>query len=89
MKNKELLKNNNIHFVGIGGIGMSGVARILLDLDYNVSGSDVEASSITRKLEESGGRIFLGHKAANVSKDTEVLVYSSSITNAKRLTAMQ
>ena len=79
MKNKELLKKKNIHFVGIGGIGMSGIARILLDMDYNISGSDVEPSSITRKLEEVGGRIYRGHSAANISADTEVLVYSSSI----------
>ena len=79
-KDKELLKKKNMHFVGIGGIGMSGIARILLDMDYNVSGSDLESSNITRKLEEAGGRIFRGHRAANIANDTEVLVYSSSIS---------
>ena len=74
MKNRSLLNKKNLHFVGIGGIGMSGIARILLDLDYNVSGSDLAPNGITRKLEESGGRIYRSHSAANISADTEVLV---------------
>ncbi len=80
MKDKTLLKKKNIHFVGIGGIGMSGIARILLDMKYDISGSDLESSGITRKLEDAGGRIYRGHSASNVSRQTEMLVYSSSIS---------
>ena len=58
---------------------MSGIARVLLEMDYNISGSDVEPNGITKKLEEMGGRIYRGHKASNVQRDTELLVYSSSI----------
>ena len=50
----NFLRVKRLHFVGIGGIGMSGIARILLDMDYNISGSDVAPNGITRKLEEAG-----------------------------------
>ena len=82
MKKKSmLLKKKNIHFVGVGGIGMSGIARILLEMGYNVSGSDVEGSGITRKLEELGGKICHGHRASNLPRNAELLVYSSSISS--------
>ncbi|MDD3905887.1 MAG: UDP-N-acetylmuramate--L-alanine ligase [Candidatus Omnitrophica bacterium] len=81
MKNKALLKNKNIHFAGIGGIGMSGIALVLLEMGYNVSGSDVEPSAITDKLKTMGAGIFGGHAASNIKSDTQVLVYSSSISD--------
>lgn len=59
---------------------MSGIARVLLDMKYNVSGSDLESSGITRKLADAGGRIYRAHNASNISSDTEMLVYSSSIS---------
>ena len=74
-----VLDKKNIHFVGIGGIGMSGIARVLLEMGYKVSGSDTELSDITKRLESMGGRVFKGHSPSNISKDVEVLVYSSSI----------
>ena len=55
------LKKYHIHFVGIGGIGMSGIAELLLNLGYKVSGSDISSSDITRRLERLGGIIFEGH----------------------------
>ena len=67
-----------IHFVGIGGIGMSGIAEVLLNLDYAVSGSDLKASEVTRRLEALGGRIEVGHAAANVG-DADVVVISSAV----------
>jgi len=57
------LKKYHIHFVGIGGIGMSGIAELLLNLGYKVSGSDTSSSDITRRLESLGGIIFQGHSA--------------------------
>jgi UDP-N-acetylmuramate--alanine ligase len=68
----------NIHFVGIGGIGMSGIAEVLLNLGYAVSGSDLKESDITRRLAGLGGRIAKGHAAANVA-GTDVVVISSAV----------
>lgn len=71
-------KNYHIHFVGIGGIGMSGIAELLLNLGYTVSGSDLKLSDITRRLEEKGGTIFQGHKKDQVT-GANVVVTSSAI----------
>ena len=60
-------KKYHIHFVGIGGIGMSGIAELLLNLGYRVSGSDLKTSDITRRLEKLGGIIFEGHAENNPS----------------------
>ncbi|UWR50050.1 UDP-N-acetylmuramate--L-alanine ligase [Phaeobacter inhibens] len=67
-----------IHFVGIGGIGMSGIAEVLLNLGYVVQGSDLKASKITNRLEELGARIFVGQAAENL-EDAAVVVISSAI----------
>ena len=72
------LKKYHIHFVGIGGIGMSGIAELLLNLGYKVSGSDVKRSDITDRLETLGGTIFKGHAAENI-KEADVVVVSSAI----------
>jgi UDP-N-acetylmuramate--alanine ligase len=72
------LKKYHIHFVGIGGIGMSGIAELLLNLGYRVSGSDVKTSDITDRLKGLGGVIFKGHAAHNI-KDADVVVVSSAI----------
>jgi UDP-N-acetylmuramate--alanine ligase len=64
--------------VGIGGIGMSGIAELLLNLGYRISGSDVRASDITRRLESLGARIFIGHDPAHV-EGADVVVLSSAI----------
>jgi UDP-N-acetylmuramate--alanine ligase len=71
-------KIQKLHFVGIGGIGMSGIAELLLNLGYQVSGSDLRQSPVTDRLAELGGRIFLGHEAANV-EGTDVVVISSAV----------
>jgi len=55
-----------IHFVGIGGIGMSGIAEVLRNLGYEVTGSDVRESDNTRRLREMGIRIYIGHRPENV-----------------------
>ncbi|WP_424976995.1 UDP-N-acetylmuramate--L-alanine ligase [Leisingera sp. S232] len=67
-----------IHFVGIGGIGMSGIAEVLLNLGYVVQGSDLKSSKITQRLEELGARIFVGQKAENL-EEAAVVVISSAI----------
>ena len=67
-----------IHFTGIGGIGMSGIAEVLLNLGYSVQGSDLKRSKITDRLESLGARIFEGQSAENLN-DAEVVVISSAI----------
>ncbi|MEM7717914.1 MAG: UDP-N-acetylmuramate--L-alanine ligase [Pseudomonadota bacterium] len=67
-----------IHFVGIGGIGMSGIAEVLLEVGYTVQGSDLKRSKITDRLEEKGARIFEGQRAENL-EGAEVIVISSAI----------
>jgi UDP-N-acetylmuramate--alanine ligase len=71
-------KIQRIHFVGIGGIGMSGIAEILLNLGYKISGSDLKRSSVTDRLKSLGAVIYEGHRAENVS-GSEVIVTSSAI----------
>jgi UDP-N-acetylmuramate--alanine ligase len=71
-------KNQHIHFVGIGGIGMSGLAELLLYLGYTVSGSDLRSSEITRRLALLGGTIYEGHQADRVT-GADVVVLSSAI----------
>jgi UDP-N-acetylmuramate--alanine ligase len=67
-----------IHFVGIGGIGMSGIAEVLLNLGYVVQGSDLKSTKITQRLEKLGATIFEGQRAENLD-DAEVVVVSSAI----------
>lgn len=69
----------HIHFVGIGGIGMSGIAEVLLALDYRVSGSDLVRTELTERLEQLGARVSYGHDPANVSPDVDAVVISSAV----------
>jgi UDP-N-acetylmuramate--alanine ligase len=71
-------KIQRIHFVGIGGIGMSGIAEVLLTLGYKVSGSDLKGTSVTDRLAEKGAIIFIGHQAENIT-GAEVVVASSAV----------
>nr|WP_194941156.1 MULTISPECIES: UDP-N-acetylmuramate--L-alanine ligase [Myxococcaceae] len=68
----------HVHFVGIGGIGMSGIAEVLLNLGYKVSGSDLKESDITRRLAKLGADVRLGHKAENLVQ-ADVVVISSAV----------
>jgi UDP-N-acetylmuramate--alanine ligase len=72
-------KIQHIHLVGIGGAGMSGIAEVLLTLGYKVTGSDLQESDTTRRLEELGGRIFIGHHESNVGQ-AQVVVISSAVS---------
>ncbi len=71
-------RTRRIHFVGVGGIGMSGIAELLANLGYEVSGSDAKASDLTARLEQLGVRIAKGHDAAHV-RQADVVVTSSAI----------
>jgi len=72
-------KKVKVHFVGIGGIGMSGIAELLLNLGYRVSGSDLKESDITKRLVSLGGSVVAGHRAENVAADVDVVVTSSAV----------
>ena len=72
-------KIQRVHFVGIGGIGMSGIAEVLLNLGYKISGSDLKRSSVTDRLSSMGATIFEGHATENVT-GADVVVTSSAIT---------
>ena len=75
-----MFKNiKKVHFVGIGGIGMSGIAEILLNQGFEISGSDKSFSEVTNRLQELGIQVYEGHSAENL-KDADVLVYSSAVT---------
>lgn len=74
----QLSDYRNIHCIGIGGVGLSAIAEILLSRGYNVSGSDMKQSEITDSLEKHGARIYIGHRAENV-EDADLIVYSAAI----------
>src|ERR1700730_18484117 len=71
-------RQQHLHFTGIGGIGMSGIAEVLLNLGYHISGSDLKLSPITERLSEMGARIFEGHDASNIA-GARALVVSSAV----------
>ncbi|HHX73653.1 MAG TPA: UDP-N-acetylmuramate--L-alanine ligase [Firmicutes bacterium] len=68
----------HLHFIGIGGYGMSALAQVLLDLGYRVSGSDIKQSPITEKLKKQGATVYTGHDAAHIA-GAELVVYSTAI----------
>ncbi|MGH8313212.1 MAG: UDP-N-acetylmuramate--L-alanine ligase, partial [Gammaproteobacteria bacterium] len=85
----ELMRRiRRIHFVGIGGAGMGGIAEVLINLGYRVSGSDLRENAITRRLAGLGAQVVLGHRVENVS-DADVVVISSAVTeeNVEVMTA--
>ncbi len=71
-------KIQHIHFVGIGGAGMSGIAEVLLTLGYHVSGSDLHESESVRRIQALGGTVFIGHAASNIG-NAQVVVISSAV----------
>lgn len=76
----ELMKKvKNVHFIGIGGSGMCPLAEILLSLGYNVSGSDNNDTETFRRIEREGAKVYLGQVKENISKDTEVVIYTNAI----------
>ena len=75
----NLNKFNKIHFIGIGGIGVSAIAKIFLHFNKEVSGSDVYESQITKDLEKKGIKIFYEHKDSNLADDADLLIYSPAV----------
>ena len=87
---RRMRRIRRIHFVGIGGAGMCGIAEVLLNLGYEVSGSDLKASAVTERLESFGAQIFIGHRAENTDQ-ADVLVVSSAVntSNPEVATALE
>ena len=81
MSSLDQLRGKHIHFVGIGGAGMSGIARIMLSAGLQVSGSDAKESAITQALSVMGAKIFVGHDAAHLS-GVDTVIYSGAISFA-------
>ena len=78
------------YLAGIGGIGVSAVAHLLMDKGWNISGADVRETQETRALSKRGAKIYLGHSAANVKDDpVDVLVYSSAVSKKSRISLRQ
>jgi UDP-N-acetylmuramate--alanine ligase len=77
----EMRRVKRIHFVGIGGAGMCGIAEVLLNLGYVISGSDLKASPSTARLQQLGARVAFGHRGENIG-DSDVVVVSSAINDA-------
>ena len=81
-----------LHFVGIGGIGMSGIAEIFIDQGFTITGSDRAASDNTERLERMGAHVYIGHDAKNLEADVDAVVYSSAVRtdeNPETLEALQ
>jgi len=77
-----LQKIESVHFIGVGGIGMSSIASILLERGFDISGSDLRANRLTDRLAKRGAKIFIGHRASNLRDNTGLVVYSTSIDDA-------
>ncbi len=69
----------HIHFIGIGGISMSGLAEVLLEEHFTISGSDAKESALTKKLEQSGAVIYYGHSASHIQTGTDAVVYTAAV----------
>ncbi|WP_373415193.1 UDP-N-acetylmuramate--L-alanine ligase [Glaciecola sp. KUL10] len=74
----KMRRVSHLHFVGVGGAGMGGIAEVMLNLGYQVSGSDLKSGSMTKRLSELGVKVFIGHAQENI-KDADVVVVSSAI----------
>ena len=72
-------KPESVHFIGIGGISMSGLAEILMDEGFTVSGSDAHRSELTDNLEARGVKVYIGQKAENIQDGIDVVVYTAAI----------
>ena len=76
------LKNyKHIHLIGIGGINVSAIAKLMLSQGKKVSGSDLAATDLTRELEDKGARVMIGHKRENVGQDVDLVIYTDAISN--------
>ena len=85
----EMRRIRTIHFVGIGGAGMCGIAEVLLNQGYQITGSDIKSSVTTRRLEELGAKVFIGHHQNNVAQASVVVVSSAVKADNPELVAAQ
>ena len=84
----EMRRVKSIHFVGIGGAGMSGIAEVLLNEGYEISGSDIADNVVTERLRSKGATIYFGHQASNIEKASVVVVSTAiSSENAELIAA--
>ncbi|MCT4688052.1 UDP-N-acetylmuramate--L-alanine ligase [Vallitalea sp.] len=81
----------NVHFIGIGGISMSGLAEILHQKGFKITGSDIKTTQTTKKLEALGINVFLGHRTSNISDDTELVIYTAAVKedNIEYMTSLE
>ena len=85
----EMRRIRTIHFVGIGGAGMCGIAEVLLNQGYRITGSDIRTSEITQRLEQLGAKVFIGHHESNVAQASVVVVSSAVKQDNPELLAAQ
>ena len=78
---QRMRRINCVHFVGIGGSGMSGIAEVMLSLGYDVQGSDLKHNKAVKRLESQGARVFIGHDADHVT-DADAVVVSSAVNES-------
>ena len=75
-----MFKNiKKVHFIGIGGIGVSALAKMMILLNKKITGSDIAENIVNKRIKKMGGRIFIGHKKTNLSKDVDIVIYSPAI----------
>jgi len=77
---EEMLKGKHIHFIGIGGIGISAIAKMFLQQNVDISGSDSDRSALIDELKTFGAKVFLGHGASNISPECDLVVYTNAIS---------
>jgi UDP-N-acetylmuramate--alanine ligase len=75
---KRMRRINRVHFVGIGGSGMSGIAEVMLSLGYQIQGSDLKSNTQVKRLKSQGATVFIGHDADNI-RDADAVVVSSAV----------
>jgi len=80
MSEIDFKKLKKVYFIGIGGIGISAIARMMVDLGKNVSGSDVQVSRVTEELQKLGVKIYLDHKTNNLPNDVDLVIYTTAIS---------
>ena len=76
----DFIKNKRVHFIGIGGISMSALAEILLEKNFQVSGSDTKSSKTTERLKSKGAKIYIGQISKNITPDINLVVYTAAIS---------
>ena len=81
IENNENMNLSTIHFIGIGGIGLSAIAKLCLHNGYNVQGSDIKNSDTIEELINMGIKVFVGHNSSNINTKIEKVIYSSAVNS--------